>query len=103
MHIEKMEGRSDEILDFNGNKIYPDYLRHVVQNNLKSFKDFAVVKSKEQLLVKIEGSREEEVEQKIQVDLLSLLSSKGVNDIAIDFEYQFTRDLLTKRKRVFSI
>lgn len=53
--------------------------------------------------MKIEGSREEEVEQKIQVDLLSLLSSKGVNDIAIDFEYQFTRDLLTKRKRVFSI
>ncbi len=43
-----------------------------------------------------------EVGPEMQADLLSL-SSKGVNDIAIDFEYQFTRDLLTKRKRVFSI
>lgn len=103
MYIEKIEGRSDEILDFRGNKIYPDYLRHVVQNNLNSFKDFAVIKSEERLLVKVEGNREEEVENKIKVDLLSLLRSKGVNDIAIDFEYQFTRDLLTKRKRVFSI
>lgn len=103
MYIEKIEGRSDEILDFDGVKIYPDFLRHIVQNNINQFKDFAIVKNGNLLTVKIEGPREDNIEEGISKDLNKLLSSKNIIDSRVEFEYEFKRDMLTKRKRVFSV
>lgn len=103
MALKSIEGRADEILDFGGIKIFPDFIRNAIQNSLLHSIDFCVVRDEQQLMVKLGGGPNPMLEQALQTELRKLFAKFGVTvNFEINFEFNFQRDLSVKCKRVFN-
>ena len=104
IRILKVEGRNDETLIIQNQRFFPDYLRHAVQNCLSHSIDFCIIqKSSNEVLVKLEGSKNEALMRSVKVSLARLFEKQGVRGIIIKVEFEFRRDLWLKRKRVYGL
>ncbi len=103
-HILKVEGRNDETLLIQGQRFFPDYLRHAVQNSLRHSIDFCIVHQAEnEVMVKFEGEKDLALVNEVANNLEKLFHSKEVFGVNIKFEFGFQRELWQKRKRVFGL
>lgn len=101
--LKRIEGRSDEILDFAGVKIFPDYIRQCIQNNLQESIDFCIVKENNQIIVKLGCESNQSLEVSILKDLNAFFQTFINVKPALKCEFNFQRDLTAKRKRVYNV
>lgn len=97
--VKMIEGRTDEILEIAGKILYPDFLRHGVQNALVEARDFCVVQREQHLEVKVEGPEMAKVAIKIKENLRALVPESV--DVVVSFGFQ--RSLGEKRRRIFKV
>lgn len=104
--IANIDGRADEILRFNDTQgrevlLYPDYLRHIVQNVLEKAQDYCLVRKPSAIYVKTEFALTDSQIGQISQSMVKLFTDKNINPPEVIFESDLKRQLTEKRKRVF--
>ncbi len=101
--IDHIEGRSDDILDFNGIKIFPDFFRYAVLLASDDVLNFQITqKANNQLLVKLKISNTdfEKVSILVKNRIENLLKERGVTYYNIQIEPLKHDDFFNKFRRV---
>jgi len=94
--IEKIEGRSDDILLFKGNmltlKIYPDLICRKIAQHTDNFRAYKIVQTSwNQLQVYIESNSYNDVRIAFSNAILELLNSYSIHSIDIEFSDSIPR------------
>jgi putative adenylate-forming enzyme len=102
--IDHIEGRSDDILVFDGIKIFPDFFRYAVLLSSDDILNFQVVQiANNQLIIKLkikENSDFEAIAYSVEKRILTLLSERKVTDCKLQFEVLKHEDFYNKFRRV---
>lgn len=104
--IDHIEGRSDDILDFEGKKIFPDFLRYAILLSSDDIINFQVIQNpKNQLLIRLKTKNEtdfslicEQVKNRIE----KLLLEREIQGVTIFFEQLEHHDFYNKFRRVIN-
>ena len=102
--LEKIEGRSDEVLNFGNRVIFPDSIRKVFFSTKIEVHDFILKKQDTNLQIYLNPNKED-LQKEIIVGMNKLLSDYEL-DIS-KFEYEFfdyeRKDYSIKSKRIINI
>ncbi len=102
--IERIEGRSDDILIFNGVRVFPDFFRHAVILASDEIVNYRIIQSDEiQLNVELQLKSQDkfqEVANLVRNNVISLLEQKKINGIEIVFTPLIITSFHDKFRRV---
>ena len=104
LSLNKIEGRQDEILEFNNKVIFPDSIRKIFFNTKKEVNNFILKKKDKNLQIYL-SPNEESVRKEIQEEINELLKENeiSINDIEYEFLDYERNDYSIKNKRIINI
>jgi putative adenylate-forming enzyme len=104
MAIDHIEGRSDDILDFDGIKIFPDFFRYAILLASDDILNFKVIqKADNQIFIKLKTKNKEsfvEVSQAVEKRVVALLEERGVKQYQLHYEVLEHDGFFNKFRRV---
>jgi putative adenylate-forming enzyme len=104
MAIDRIEGRSDDILDFDGIKIFPDFFRYAVLLASDDILNFQVIqKPHNQISIKLKINNEanfERISQAVEKRVANLLEERGVKQYSINSGLLKHDDFFNKFRRI---
>jgi putative adenylate-forming enzyme len=103
--IREVRGRADDVLWFTSRSggrvaVWPDFVRHAIQNHLRLDLDFQVVQEGESLRIRLEEEPAPELLALASSELRAFLGERGIEPPALDWSFGLRRGLGEKRKRV---
>jgi putative adenylate-forming enzyme len=105
--IDHIEGRSDDVLDFSGVKIFPDFFRYAILLASDDIMNFQITqKSNNQLFIQLKIFNEndfEKISQAVKTNLNQLLTERNVQGVQFEFGILNHQDFFNKFRRVRKI
>lgn len=105
--IERIEGRSDDILRFNGVLVFPDFFRHAVILASDEIVNYRIVQYDEkQLKIELQLKSKEnfqEVADLVRKNVISLFEQKDINGIELVVEPLIITSFHNKFRRVVKV
>ena len=102
--IDHIEGRSDDILDFGGVKIFPDFFRYAVLLASDDILNFQILQNtNNQLFIKLKINNVndfEKISNAVKSNITKLLQERNVENVTLHFEILKQEDFFNKFRRV---
>ena len=102
--IDHIEGRSDDILDFDGVKIFPDFFRYAVLLASDDILNFQIIQNtNNQLFIKLKINNVndfEKISNAVKSNIIKLLQERNVENVTLHFEILKQEDFFNKFRRV---